>query len=150
MEVLDEEDDQVQANYINQNQTDALFDLLAPNPLLLPDVGQHIIFLHKEARPPSLVKAEFIPMHKTFQRRWPGWFNAQREDTQSNIGVDLFSTRWRFTPEIPQIDGNYTLPVYQMEEVAKFVNVDLSSLFVNEDLFLHDNVSDQDSIFGDS
>ena len=128
-----------QSNPENDNEND-LFNLKAPNPLLFPNVGEDILFLDKEAKPnPRIVKAQILPMFKSVQRRWPGWFNVRREDNKQG-SVNLHLTRWK----ISQIDGNLSVSNSPSQN-GHLENIDLDSPFAADDGdFIDDNV------FGDS
>ena len=101
---------------------DDLFNLNAPNPLLFPNVGEDILFLDKEAKPnPRIVKAQILPMFKTVQRRWPGWFNVRREDNNQG-SVNLHSTRWR----IRQTNVNLSVSISPRQS-CNLEDIDLDS-----------------------
>jgi len=127
---------------------DELFDPNIPNPPVFPVLGENITFLDTDVQPPTIVSAKVTLTYKTVQRKWPGWYNILRHGSGRETSVDLWNTRWKFTPahEIPQIDGNYTLAATGNSD-----NSDMSRPSSPcEDQFIDDNISNQGSLFGDS
>ena len=86
-----------------ENVEDELFDQLnndlydphGQNPSAMPNPGDKIAFLDTNIEPPIIVWAKVIPMFKTMQKRWPGWYNIIREGTTQESSVDLSVVRWK-------------------------------------------------------
>ena len=112
-DVSGERDDQTSEEN-NINWLDLQF-----NPIILPEVGDRIIFWDNELN--DTVRATVIKMPRKLQEKWPGWRNIKAENSgiTSSVNLDLVCencTVWRYLDmeveefnEIPQNDGNYTI-----------------------------------------
>ena len=76
--------------------TDELHDPQIQNPPVFPRIGHRIAFLDRKLKPPSIVHATVLPMFKTVQRKWPGWYNIQCDDHPTQSSVNLRVVRWKF------------------------------------------------------
>ena len=75
-----------------------LFDIYKPNPSDLPTPGDKILFVDHHEQPLKVVGATVTRIFKTVQKKYPGWFNIQREDFHLETSVDLLRCRWMFLP----------------------------------------------------
>ena len=51
-------------------------------------------------QPPKIISATVTTMYKTVQRKYPGWWNIQRDDQTAESSVNLQNVRWKFS-EMP-------------------------------------------------
>ena len=75
-----------------------LFDIYKPNPSDLPTPGDKILFVDHHEQPLKVVGATVTRIFKTVQKKYPGWFNIQRDDFHLETSVDLLRCRWMFLP----------------------------------------------------
>ena len=135
---VDLPDQQVAQGHPRQNQQEQVHsiwdevDNLELNPPLPPINGAMILYFCHETQ--QTCKAKIETTFKTTQRKWPGWFNITNEGARKITSVNLGVVRWKYHDEptspprptlpppepsrlfIPQVDGNYTLTLFNDNE----------------------------------
>ena len=71
----------------------------------MPNPGEDIIYCDTNVHPPVIVSARVTPMHKTMQKKWPGWYNVLKEGSRKESSVNLHVLRWKFA-----FDSNVDVP----------------------------------------
>ena len=74
-------------------------------------VGNKILYYAPSLE--KVTKATVTRMTKKLRRRWPGWANI-RTETNEELCINLDTlgenhVSWRYSFDVPQIDGNYTI-----------------------------------------
>ena len=160
-----EQDDSQQRIFSDTEQDDSQQRILeqlsreiGPNPSTNPTPGDMIEFLDTKSKPYSIIRAQVMPKRQAVQRRWPDHFIVQREDQVHPCSINLAQTRWRYSDNINQVDGNYTvdnISCLSSSIISPNENYDHNlggdsfvDLHTSQSFFLDDELSDQESIFG--
>ena len=93
-----------------------LFDILGPNPLVMPNHGEKIAYFDPNIHPRSIVLATVLPMFKTVQRKWPSWINISEEVSGHKSSIDLSLIRWKFLENENVVDDR--VPVHENDDEA--------------------------------
>ena len=92
----------------SEDEHAALFNPENPNPPIFPRLGESILFVDHSSLPLKVTKATITRTFKTVKKKWPGWFNVDREDFTMESSVDLLSVRWKFDTAQTCSDQNKT------------------------------------------
>ena len=89
-------------------------------------------------QPPKIISATVTTMYKSVQRKYPGWWNIQRDDQNTESSVNLQNVRWKFAE--PQTNEGQDI---ELQQNTSSEHNDSDDTYTVEDLDI------QESEYGD-